>query len=212
MIPGTLQNAIAQSRSVLEANPLGHLPLPNRKSIWREFGPTMVKVVPPVAEGILRRGALAFLTVTQSLPVWHSTLNTRDVEEGLRAVPRFARQEIGREEAFQTLQNLWSTMEKVLARGEKFFRASYVAAAASSAIDTIINDADYPKNSDESQEQDEDRDPYEWDASLYSCMALTDDVWADPPVYVEERRSFWMWYIGEAIPEAYENFRAILGL
>ena len=77
-----------------------------------------------------------------------------------------------------------------------------VAFAACCALSTAAHDKSYvglPPDTD-----DDDLDSDDWDASFMAAMASAGGEVGDPAASDERRRQFWLWYLRDAVPKAWQ--------
>lgn len=204
-----LGQALARARIELAGAPSGHLDLPARDEIWRAMGayetaPGHRAIRGP---GLLRRTRLCMLCVERVLPVFaHAQRAAGErlvrAEDEPRALLDFTREYLeGRcswDEAWQRSMRFGTMLQHAHEMMPHHARAALVLHASGATLGTALKDmGEYGGTT-------RDRDLDAWDANTYACWA---EVGVAPwePRGGARRRAFWEWYLGRAVPRAFER-------
>jgi Immunity protein Imm5 len=195
-VPPDLERRIEEARAVLDDQPDGSLPLPQRRRIREAFGPwrpTDRREPPP---GLRRRVELARLAAEHVLPIWHAEApDNHGPERMLELARQRLEREVSEDEAEELSDRFHAEAERLASRKEISQRALAAGDAARVVVPEVdIGDYDEPPDAD-----DEDLDPDNWEAAYVASVAAAGYPDDDP----EARRAFWRWYLDEAVPAAW---------
>jgi hypothetical protein len=202
-LPDELRAAIDSARIALEAHPLGELPLPYRRAIWKAMGPsTRVPSGLPDGLGYRRSVALDAITVQHVLPFWKRAYPDDDrPEQMLRLADAVVRRQVDWKVADQTKGSFATDLDDLESDD---YVPRYVGDAAVRVVSTAI--ADGYSDAIGPDTLDEDLDPFQWDSSYIASLAAADfgaEVPGEDERTQERRREFWRWYLDTAVPAAY---------
>jgi hypothetical protein len=195
--PDELSDALAIAKQSIDQN--GELPASSRKFLFQRVQDLSVHEHPDA--GYLRRSRLALGCAFEVVGLMnHYNIARTHAEDILHAGIQAL---LGRHE-LASLEHenarLHTEVIDLLEHGETAFVSVYAGMACFSAINTIL----YDTNFDLIGANERDVPPDEWDAAFHASLAVTGGaVWenkGDP----ETRRQFWLWYLDQAIPYAWD--------
>ena len=204
-----LSEAIRRARiEVLQADS-GHLELPFRDQIWAAMGPYEMAPGNRAVRcpGLIRRTRLCVLCVQRVLPIFSSahqaaneTLVRLDDEPGalMEYVQGYLEGRYSWDEAWSRSMSFGTMLRHDYELMSDHVRAALVLHASGAALGTALKDmGEYGGAT-------LDRDLDAWDADAYACWA---EVGVEPwkPSGAVQRRTFWIWYLDNAVPAAFES-------
>ena len=111
--------------------------------------------------------------------------------------------DVGWDAAWEAKNGFWARLDDLLGDSDDP-AAVYVGYAAADVVNTALYDLPALQGDDTAEPiQDEDLDPYEWDASYYAALAAAGGAPGEEGSDPERRRTFWRWYLSEAVPAAW---------
>ncbi|MFK7989040.1 MAG: Imm5 family immunity protein [Sandaracinaceae bacterium] len=184
------------------------LALRDRKRLWRAFGPVETErdfaARAPAHRG---RTLLALSAVEHTLPLWEKLWDDREPHEMLRLVGQYMAFEIESQDVFEFANRLTTRGQNTHGLKSHQLRGVYVAQAAAAVGFTALQD----EWCDDSGESDEEIDS--WDAAYLSSWAWVGCARWEPGGSTEaanaRRGDYWRWYLGEAVPAAWEEARTV---
>jgi hypothetical protein len=85
----------------------------------------------------------------------------------------------------------------------RFKTAAYVGFAAINAVVVALFDEETEELDDDGNViLDQDLDPFTWDTSFYAAAAYSENEPEENKI--QKRREFWLWYLNDAVPLAYQ--------
>ncbi|MGV2288358.1 Imm5 family immunity protein [Trinickia sp. YCB016] len=93
-----------------------------------------------------------------------------------------------------------TTVIGLFEHGETAFVSAYAGMAVFAAINTIL----YDTNFDLVGENEKNVPPDDWDVSYYGSLAASGSAIWELKGGEENRRAYWQWYLGEAIPRGWD--------
>lgn len=204
MISKELNNILEEAKNKILSHHKGELTLPIRKSIWKMFGGCEFKAehkaLPTI--GLKRRVKLATICVKKIIDIWNKVAaNDKRPLEMLEVSEKYIEGSVDYEFVSKQLNNFMNDLIN-LGSDESYFKAALVGFAATHTVSIALSDERLMVYGDDS-DLDDDYDPESWDTSYYTSLAYTDNEPWDENSNVEKRREFWLWYITEAVPQAY---------
>lgn len=208
-----LARAIADSLAAVDKDPRHHLRFGRRNHIYRLMGPEAGPGEPPTVPW-RRRIGLAISSVERALPVWMVSWPAdrrpqRMIELISVVLKRSAMPDVvmGERNAFM------KALEAAGALGADSSSALLVGLAAIQALNTAIFDGSifargirWDPHDPEIEERD--ADPEDLDAAYFAACATAGGS-PDPPHEwhsdPDRRREYWIWWLKEAVPAAFES-------
>ena len=190
------ESALAAALGVLEERPDGHLPLPVRKRVRVGLGDGDV--------GHRRRLALARACAEAVLERWRAERpDDRRPEQMIELAERVRAGEADGERASIAAAEFADAVYELL--DDAISEPALNAALASARLVGAARWDDDAERLDEPQD-DEERDSYEWDTAFYASMVDAPSLPAmGVAEHVEPRRTFWRWYLEQAVPAAHRS-------
>lgn len=191
-----------EAENMIELNVRGELVLPIRKKIWRSFGSYQSNPDSDnITVGLKRRTRLAILCVKKVISIWEKVADDDDRPlEMIDLAERYIEGSIN----YSYIYKRWNDFVTdliYLASDEAFLYAAEVVFASTKAVGIVLKDEELIRYEKDTQ-LDENLDSFTWDASYFSAIAYSGSgPWDN--TNIEKRREFWLWYINEAVPQAY---------
>ena len=198
----TVSESIKQARTNLVNNPKGILSLGDRKRIWISMNdPDNFEV------SYLNRTQLKVLCVNHVKPIWsHIFPANPGIDRMLRLTHSLMEKsvdpEAAEDEAFYFFQDLSTSVESNAVTNPALMVAD---AATSMVISACYRNPDYDTADNDIDDEELAPDSYETSYTCASAAAGAMNWMSVDQVNVEARRSFWMWYLDEAIPAVLSN-------
>lgn len=204
-LPKELTNILELAKNELMLHPRGELILPIRRHIWESFGEfefeSKYRALPTT--GLKRRVKLASLCVNKVLDIWKKVSQDDNPIKMLSIAEQYINFKIDYDTAINKLGSFPDTLIN-LASDEKFYYVVEVGFASTYTVKIALRDEDLLVYGDDT-ELDDNYDSFSWDASYYAAIAYSGSgPWDN--TNIDKRREFWLWYINEAVPEAYKYF------
>ncbi|VBB06148.1 immunity protein imm5 [Lucifera butyrica] len=191
------------------SHPKGELVLPIRRKVWNKFGEYGAKDAGKVIQtiGLRRRAELDILCVKHVMNIWNSERpNDNRLIEILKMIDDYFNSNIGKDALRHIKNNFWTDCEEMLYENESSM-ACYVGFATIGAVCTSYLDKSLVSDHIDSRVLDDELDPFSWDASYYAAIAYAGGASTEENSSIDKRREFWLWYLNEAVPKAYEAYK-----
>ncbi len=196
--------ALAEAaRAELMREPAGELSLFSRKQIWLAMGPLDApEDDAPFTKGHLRRGQLFIACVERVLPLW---IAAYPEHKGPQIMLRIVRKVLdgnadlnlakeGRE-TFRAELEEWSDDE------QNKFEPQYIGYGSVKLVTAALDDSIFTTDPLPEGEKDWDNDPWGW----YTDFCCSLPFKGNSAQEVARLREYWLWYIDQAVPEAYAS-------
>ena len=207
LLPSQVQQAIDRAAEAMMLHPAHALHPLYRRDIYTAFGPTNEM------RCRLSRGWLAVITARHVLPLWQQAQPNDDLPEHLLDIAKGVLQGIvAARTAESQAGEAWEWLEKRGQIGEALTldsKAFYAAEAAVEALFEVSGREPFDEVIIDQSTTDSDLDPWCSDSALYAAAAYAGPVW-DATSDSEKRREFWEWWLGEAVPTAWQIGNATL--
>ncbi|MCA8107973.1 Imm5 family immunity protein [Burkholderia sp. BCCIQ04A] len=196
-IPQHLTNALSTAATSITAE--GELPAATRKDLLQLI--EALSVTEHADAGYLRRARLAVICAREvlgRLSPYPSVLTAAEaiLASGIDALSGkcdFPTLEIANGEYHTKVIDLFQ-------HGEPAFVSVYAGMAVFSAMNTIL----YDTNFDVVGESEQSVPPDDWDAGYYGALAVSGSAIWEAKGGAERRRSYWLWYLQNAAPVAWD--------
>lgn len=206
-LPPEVADLVNQCQNSLAHDARGSLLLKLRHRLLLAFGPyqsAQALAVPSV--GYYRRFALACATAEKVLPLWEGRFPDDHRPRQLLALAKsYARGEATREELekqYTELEARITAMTDEEGGSEQYAGLTAVKVSYVALIDECFSEFD-------SDDEDEDLDVWSWSPAYTASVAYAGVASSPPELDINRRREFWQWWLGEAVPEAYQHKTAI---
>jgi hypothetical protein len=197
-----VMNLVQRGVDELARNLSHALTLADRKAIWLAFGPYHESPISSSKPGHVRRLALATACVRRVLPVWDAMLpDKRFPHEMLDLVGRIQCGEVVAHTVLKQLHRRgtvienWSS-EYLTDPGVDLAWADWKLAFLALRDEHLLSELC-------SLERDEVGDSYDHDVSFFAASAESGEPYDGDGAIVARRRTFWTWYLKEAVPAAF---------
>ncbi|WP_252250538.1 Imm5 family immunity protein [Clostridium sp. ZBS13] len=207
MILKKLSDILKIAEESLKLNENGELILPIRKKIWKSFGESKLvdNVKVEVSVGLQRRVELALLCADKVLDIWTNNVKNDDRPERLlEKAKEYIDGKCDIRCIDEILGDFYTDLENMMTEETELI--NYVGSVILRISALVSYDEALIKGAHEEaleEDLDDDLDSYDWDASYYTALAYAGGAKWQEKSSSEKRREFWMWYIKEAVPQAY---------
>ncbi|MCA8095971.1 Imm5 family immunity protein [Burkholderia contaminans] len=196
-IPQHLANALSTATTSITTE--GELPAATRKDLIQLI--EALSVTEHADAGYLRRARLAVICareVLDRLSPYASVLTAAEaiLTSGIDALSG----EYDLATLERTNGEYHTKVIDLLEHGEPAFVSVYAGMAVFSAINTIL----YDTNFDVVGESEKGVPPDDWDAGYYAALAVSGSAIWEAKGGTERRRSYWLWYLQNAVPLAWD--------
>ncbi len=185
-------------------HPKGELILPFRQNIYKllgeheenEEGHALIN------QGLLRRTKLAVLCVENVLPIWDNVLvHDTTPHKILENINDYISEKQTWDYLWAIPNSFWTKLDNYMLDGNNYGHALCVGFASINALYVVLNDEDLEEDDNT---LDQDLDPYTWDTAFFASLAHSENELYDEKTKIQKRREFWLWYLNDAVPLAYE--------
>lgn len=201
-----LLNVLELTRKEVLSHPNGELILPLRRIIWKTFGAFEIKEKYRASStiGLKRRLKLATMCVEKVMNIWNEAFpNDKRPMRCIEVANEYVTGKTNYESIWNEMSHFVTDLDNQGGE-ERYYLAVPVGRAAISVLDVAIKDESILVYGNDSR-LDSDYDAYDWDTSFCVAIAYSGSgPWDN--TNIEKRREFWLWYINEAVPEAYMAF------
>jgi hypothetical protein len=201
-------NILGQAKSAVDAHPLHDLSLGHRRLIWSILGPrTDPSVTPHVSDGYKRRVTLAIATMRKVLPRWEASFpDDRSPHQALQMAENLFASKCSRDDAYSMWASLDYHYDDCMCKQIEPWYVFGVGYGCVQALKTVIMDEHFYDNNFDLNLNDGDVDSDELDSSYHAALAWAEgNVWS-PESDRAKRREFWLWWLDEAVPNAWDAF------
>lgn len=196
-----IRDLLDRARAEVLAHPDNDLPRPMRIQLQLALGPHLR--APGV--GLSRRANLCLLVVKKLRPIWERHYPELPAVEAVQDMIRVAEQrlrgEITQREARRGRSHLMSVLLDCDAEPAEKQPALSAGEAATRAVYVAMHD----ENADQAELLDEDLDASDWDCAFWGACAWSGAIPGQAGWNQEAYKEYWLWYLDEAIPEAWES-------
>ena len=98
--------------------------------------------------------------------------------------------------------DFWTEMDNLMIHEQQNQAPLIAGYAADCVVSVALFDESFDPDNPHDNTQDEDLDPYEWDAAYYAAMVYAGGASWNEASSPARRREFWEWYLREAVPAA----------
>ncbi len=196
--------AIAEAaREELMRDPTGELPLFCRKQLWLAMGPLDgPEDDAPFTKGHLRRGQLFVACVEHVLPLWVAAYPEHI---GPQIMLKLARKvldgTLDPDRADKPRDTFWTELDSWDDDEDYEFEPEYVGYGSAKLVTAACCDIIFPDDPLPADEKDWDYDPWSWHTDFFCSLPYKGDT----PPEIARLREYWLWYINQAVPEAYAS-------
>jgi len=200
-LPHGLRQRLDQARVQVLAHESSDLPRPTRIQLQLAMGPHLRS--PGV--GLTRRANLCLLVVKKVQPIWERHYPelpaSEAVQDMIRLTEQCLRSEITRKEARRGRGGLMSVLLDADAEPVEKQPALSAGEAATRAVYVAMHDED----ADQPELLDDDLDATDWDCAFWGACAWSGAIPGHDGWNQEAYKEFWLWYLDEAVPEAWAS-------
>lgn len=210
VMPEILRNVIQEALEFVDCDAHHDLNLGYRHAIWLTFGPRMKVPGTPFNLGHMRRASLAILTAHQVLQIWEAVWPEDNLPSSLLEIAReVIKGKVSVESAKTFRRTAWAKLEQLASNPEyqeaKYQRSTSAGLSAECALKTVLEDEVFEATHIDYSLTDLDQDAYEHDASFWAATAYSGPIW-EVDSDSSRRREFWVWWLNEAVSQAWEVF------
>jgi hypothetical protein len=202
-----LKDLLNKANYEVNNHPKGQLILPLRKEIYRLMGEHSEDNEGRVlrTDGFLRRLNLAILCVNYVLPVWNSVMPDNNTPDTLlKSINEYLSGHKDWDSLWELQNDFWAVLDNYMCDDNDYGASIYVGHSSINAVMVALNDEDLGEE-DYINIYDEDLDPYTWDTAFYASLAYSENKQYDEGTKIQKRRDFWLWYLNNAVPLAYQS-------
>jgi len=200
-----LLELLNKAKNELNNHPKGELILPIRKSILKHLGEHLENSNEHalINNGLKRRIKLAVLCVEYVMPIWNEVAPEDTTPQDLiKSIDTYLLGKVEWKTLWNMQNSFWTTLENYSMEA-RFKTAAYVGFAAINAVVVALFDEETEELDDDGNViLDQDLDLFTWDTSFYAAAAYSENEPEENKI--QKRREFWLWYLNDAVPLAYQ--------
>lgn len=206
-----LNNILEIAEKNLKTNENGELILPLRKKIWKCLGGYKLadNVRAEITIGLKRRVELSILCAYKVLEIWENNIKNDDrPRKLLEKAKEYIDGKCSITSIDEVIGDFYTDLEDMMSEETEII--TYVGSVILKISALVCYDEVLIKGEHEEaleEDLDDDLDFGDWDASFYAALAYAGGAKWQEKSSTEKRREFWMWYIKEAVPKAYMEYR-----
>ena len=205
-LPRDVQQLLDAARAQVLAHESNDLPRPTRIQLQLALGPHLKSPnEPPFAVlgvGLSRRTSLCVSVVEKVAPIWERTYpDVPAVEDMIRLARQRLREEITPDEALDGRSRLVGVLQNHIDEPEENQPGMAAGEAAAQAVFAAV----YDENVESPQSLDDDLDATQWDCAFWGACAWSGAIPGQDGWNQEAYKEYWLWYLDEAIPEAWAS-------
>jgi len=155
--------------------------------------------------GLTRRTNLCALVVEKVRPIWERHYPdppaVEAIEDMLRLARERLRQEITEDEALDGRSQLVGPLQNYITEAEE----EQPGLSAGEAAQNLVHTAVYDEDVEQPELLDADLDPTAWDCAFWGACAWGGAIPGQDGWDQEAYKEYWLWYLDEAIPEAWAS-------
>lgn len=208
-LPLTLTDRIAAAQQALRRHPQGHLDPGYRHAIYAAFGPKSTALSSAAPAGRARRVRLGMLATQHVLPKWQALWPADDMPQRLvRAADELTSGMLDPQVAREFWDAMWARLEELMSE-PAYQSATYqdplsVGVSAAFTLSAALHDEQFDPARIDYALADTDTDVFSKDAAFWASTAYAGPIW-EPTTDPQQRRSFWEWWLTEAVPAAWSS-------
>lgn len=202
-LPMELTDQILTARDELLRSASGELSLAARRRIWQRMGPLDADPqTGKIGEGHLRRARLFVLCTEHVLPIWVSAYPQHQGPQiMLKIAMKVLNASLSRDIAKKARDEFWSELDGWEDDQGYEFEPQYVGYGSAKAVTAALNDVLFSDDVPQEGETEWEHDPSEWHSDFYDSLPYK----GNSPQEIARLRDYWLWYLDEAVPAAYES-------
>lgn len=204
-LPPELTQAIKNAQDAMEHHPQHNLNPGYRQAIWAALGPSIkTSQKSGNTAGLKRRAFLAILTTRHVLPLWEEARPKDHTPQDLLAeAEQVLNGTMNKETAWKDRKRFWVYFVDMGNDDEKNQIISGVGFAAVHALTVALQDEKFDPANINYRLTDAHIDPDERDSSFFAVSTYAGGPVSEPASDAEKRRDFWMWWLNQAVPAAW---------
>jgi hypothetical protein len=201
-LPEKLTKLISNAHVEVRNHKRRGLSLPTRKKIWLAMGDLTLNGNKAVfSAGHYRRTMVSIISAEFTLPIWEQYFSSTDPHRMLDMAKKYIDGQFDFDTAKKESRSFSGGLNNVQNFTDEQLNAVLVGHSSVEAVLTAL----YEAWCDPTGELDEELDS--WDSSMFAAGAYANGFpWKDEGCDFDKLHEFWVWYLDEAVPQAYNSY------